>query len=111
VVGVSRSTLERKFRQTLGCTLHDEICRTRLQRAQQLIREGQLSLRQIAARTGFCHLSYFTRFFRQATGQTPAAYRRALHPALAGRWTDPSGPALTRQGDEHEHASDNHVHH
>jgi len=76
-VGLSRSTLERKFCQLLGCTLHDEIRRIRLARAEQLLREGELTLRQIANRTAFRHLSYFNRFFRQATGQTPAAWRRA----------------------------------
>ncbi len=77
-VGLSRSTLERKFQQTLGGTLHGEIRRIRLARAQQLLREGELTLRQVAHRTAFRHLSYFNRFFRQATGQTPAAYRRAV---------------------------------
>lgn len=77
-VGLSRSTLERKFKETLGCTLHDQIRRFRLARAQQLLREGEFTLRQIAKRTAFRHLSYSNRFFRQATGQTPAAYRRSV---------------------------------
>jgi len=76
-VGLSRSTLERQFRSVMHRTIHEESERIRLERARQLLRGNELTLKQIAARTGFRHLTYFNRIFRLRTGQTPAAYRRA----------------------------------
>jgi len=75
-VGLSRSTLERQFRATMHRTLHDEIERVRLDRAKELLRLNELSIKQVAARTGFRHLTYFNRIFRLRVGRPPAAYRR-----------------------------------
>lgn len=75
-VGLSRSTLERQFRGLMHRTLHEEIQRLRLQRAQELLRDNELTIKQIAARTGFRRLTYFNRVFHLRTGQTPTAYRR-----------------------------------
>jgi transcriptional regulator GlxA family with amidase domain len=33
---------------------------------------------QIALETGFCSQSHFNKVFKEKTGQTPIAYRRAL---------------------------------
>jgi LacI family transcriptional regulator len=76
-VGLSRSTLERQFQAVMRRTIHQEIARIRLERVKQLLRGNELTLKQVAARTGFRHLTYFNRIFRLRTGQTPAAYRRA----------------------------------
>jgi LacI family transcriptional regulator len=76
VVGLSRSTLERQFRSLMHRTIHEEIDRIRLERAKALLQSNELTLKQIAARTGFRHLTYFNRVFRLRVGQTPAAYRR-----------------------------------
>lgn len=77
-VGLSRSTLERQFRSVMQRTIHEEIDRVRLERVKELLRSNELTLKQIAARTGFRHLTYFNRIFRLRLGQTPAAYRRTL---------------------------------
>jgi len=75
-VGLSRSTLERQFRAVMRRTLREEIERVRLERVKELLRRNELSLKQIAASTGFRHLTYFNRIFRLRVGRTPAAYRR-----------------------------------
>jgi LacI family transcriptional regulator len=77
-VGLSRSTLERQFRSVMRRTIHEEIDRVRLERVKELLRSNELTLKQIATRSGFRHLTYFNRIFRLRVGQTPAAYRRTL---------------------------------
>ena len=78
-VGLSRSTLERQFRSVMRRSIHEEIERVRLERVKELLQSNELTLKQIAARTGFRHLTYFNRMFRMRVGQTPAAYRRTPH--------------------------------
>jgi LacI family transcriptional regulator len=77
-VHVSRSALEHRFKQAIGRTVYQEIQRTRIARAQQMLAENALPIKQVAERTGFRSVQYMTRVFRAAVRQTPAAYRRAM---------------------------------
>jgi LacI family transcriptional regulator len=75
-VAVSRSGLQRRFRATLGRTIHEVIAGVRIRRIKQLLVETELSLETIAERAGFTHPEYLSASFRKATGSTLAAYRR-----------------------------------
>ncbi|MDG3005343.1 AraC family transcriptional regulator [Paludisphaera mucosa] len=75
-VAVSRSKLQRRFREAIGRTIHETIARERLRRVEQLLAETDLSYEAVAARSGFAYLGYMSTVFRQATGVTPAAYRQ-----------------------------------
>jgi AraC-like DNA-binding protein len=48
------------------------------EKAMLLLRSVDLSLEQVAERTGYSDVANFTRAFRRWTGQTPAQYRRSL---------------------------------
>jgi LacI family transcriptional regulator len=74
-VAVSRSKLDVRFRAIIGRTMHAEIQRVRLARAQQLLTATDLPLKQVAATAGFKHVQYMTTIFRQHFGQTPAEHR------------------------------------
>jgi len=82
-VNLSRSTLQRRFRELLGRSVHDEILRMRLLRAQELLAETDLPLARIADRAGFRHSEYLSAVFKQRIGMTPGNYRtsHARHPA------------------------------
>lgn len=73
--GLSRSTLDKLFYTHLGRSVAGEIARIRLQRSQNLLRNTNLSLTEIAKSCGFSSATYFCRFFKRDTGQTPNAYR------------------------------------
>jgi len=78
VVPISRSTLERSCRRLLGRSPNAEINRIRIEQVHTLLRDTDLNLDQIAARTGFKTSQYMLEVFRKATGVTPGAYRRSL---------------------------------
>jgi LacI family transcriptional regulator len=73
---LSRSTLEKRFQATLGRSLHAEIRRVQVERAQQLLTNTSLLVKQVAQRCGFRHVPAMNRVFREHVGQTPAEYRR-----------------------------------
>ena len=73
---VTRRSLERRFRATLGRSIAEEICRLRLARAKRLIVGTTASISSIASSAGFSNKSYFTRAFRRSEGMTPMAFRR-----------------------------------
>ena len=76
-VPVNRRWLERRFRDLLGRTVHQQITHTRMARARQLLAESDLKMPDVAERCGFDHVQHFGKVFRETVGQTPAAYRRA----------------------------------
>ena len=73
--GVSRSTLERRFRTAVGRSPHDEITRSRLARVKVLLRDTNRSVRQIAEDAGFEHSEYLMVQFKRETGLTPTEWR------------------------------------
>ena len=76
-VCVSRASLEPRFKQILGRTVHQEIQRVRLSRVQELLAATDMPIKQIARQVGFRYPEYMMRVFRRTTGQTLKEYRKS----------------------------------
>lgn len=75
-VGVSYSTLKRRFRSVFQRSIHDEMIRVRLERARELLADTELPLAAIAHRTGFKHQESFGAVFKTHFKMTPGQFRR-----------------------------------
>ena len=75
-VGVSRSFLERGFRQHLKRSPQAEIRRVQVNRIKQLLAETDFTLERISELSGFEHPEYLSVVFKRLTGQTPGHYRK-----------------------------------
>jgi transcriptional regulator GlxA family with amidase domain len=84
--GMSPRTFARRFREQTGTTPLQCVLLARVQRAQQLLEEGRMSIDQVATRSGFDSPVTFRARFRRVVGLTPTEYRRRFGMALA---TDP----------------------
>ena len=73
---VSKRTLIRRFKSALNMTPHAYLQQIRIEVAQKLLAETQLSPEQIVQRTGYEDMSSFRRLFKQHTGLTLSEYRR-----------------------------------
>jgi AraC family transcriptional regulator len=76
VVNVSRFHFSRLFKRSTGITAINFVEQCRIRRAQSLISETDLSLSEVALRTGFADQSHFTRRFHRHVGCTPAVFAR-----------------------------------
>lgn len=76
-VPLSRSVLERRFSQILGCSPKAEILRVRLDRVCRLLAESDLSLAEVAHKAGFEHPEYMSRLFKKKMGITPGEFRKS----------------------------------
>lgn len=74
-VPASGTVLKRKFRQVLGKSLQEEIINTRINEALFLLRESDLSLVEIAERTGFKRQGYMGAVLKTRLNETPLQYR------------------------------------
>jgi LacI family transcriptional regulator len=79
---LSRSLLERKFRQHLGRSPQAEIRSVQLKRVKQLLAESDLPLSEVARLAGYAHPEYMSVVFKRETGQTPGAFRAASNPGF-----------------------------
>lgn len=73
---MSRSYLTRSFRNVTGFSVVEYMTYIRIQKAQQLLRESDRSITEIADLCGFGNITYFEKVFKEATGQTPVQYRK-----------------------------------
>ncbi len=88
---VSWSVLEREFKRLLGWNPKDEILRIRIARAERLLAESDLPLKEIARRCGFSGEKYFSDAFCRATHSRPGAYRHLHHRPTFGPRNEDSG--------------------
>lgn len=75
-VHASRSQLESRFRRFLGHSPQVEIRRVQIEKIRSLLAETDLSLKEIADRTGFVHVEYMCVLFKRVAGETLGQYRR-----------------------------------
>ncbi|TWT34381.1 AraC family transcriptional regulator [Blastopirellula retiformator] len=80
---VSRRSLEDRFRKALNRTPAEEIRHARLLVLKDYLRQTNLSLAEISARSGFSCENATLRFFKRMTGMTPGEYRRNYDPITA----------------------------
>lgn len=79
-LGVSRRTLNRRLAER-GTSIRHLIAEVRLQVAQQLMRDTDLTIADIATTTCYSDVAAFSRAFRARMGQSPAAWRQQATPA------------------------------
>lgn len=65
----------RQFKRHIGITPHQYILQCRIEAAKQLLERNELSISEIAVRTGFSDQSHLTRYFKQKFGITPRQAR------------------------------------
>ena len=75
---ISTTYLHRLFRATLGMTPGAYIAKIRMEECKLLLRDGTLTMGEIARKMGFSSQPHFSRRFRTVTGMTPSEYVRSL---------------------------------
>lgn len=77
-VRVSRRTLDRRFDDALGRTVHDELAAVRMQKARNLLTDTSETIASIASVCGYETAASFSRAFRQHAGCWPTEYRNQV---------------------------------
>ena len=73
---ISRHRLQKHFKAETGLTVGEYMDRQLVYRATQLMVNSHLSLGEISTQLGFCDQFYFSRRFKELTGQTPSTFRK-----------------------------------
>lgn len=81
-VGFSKYHFSRLFKQYTNCTLGAYICHRRIKVAEELLEQQELSITEVAMKSGFPSIPTFNRLFKQYKGCSPSEYREKNHPHL-----------------------------
>lgn len=78
-VGTYREKLSQIFREQTGMTVFAFIREARIRRGEELLRDTDMDVQDIALLIGFNNAGNFATAFRERTGITPSAFRTANH--------------------------------
>jgi AraC family transcriptional regulator len=62
----------------MGDSPQQYIIRRRMERAQTLLSDGDLSILEVSMQCGYSQQSHFAATFRRLVGMSPSAYRRLI---------------------------------
>ena len=103
---VSPAHFSRRFKAAFGETPHRYVLTRRVERAQELLRNTELSVSEVCLEVGFQSLGSFSSAFRRVAGMTPTAYRATSHgfpPTVPGcwaaQWTRPHSAGMEKRAD------------
>lgn len=77
-MGISVSYLSKLFKEELGETFIDYVTRIRLEKAQELLVETELTMQQVAEAIGYTSVQQMFRVFKKKLGMTPGEYRESV---------------------------------
>ncbi|MEG1742236.1 MAG: helix-turn-helix transcriptional regulator, partial [Acetivibrio sp.] len=75
-IHVNASYLSTLFKKEMGISFTNYLCQLRLEHSEELLRDTNLSVTDIALCVGFEGQSYFTKMFKVRNGITPGQYRK-----------------------------------
>jgi AraC family transcriptional regulator len=78
--GISASHLQALFRNSTGVSVYQYVLRRRVEHAQTLLRNPDLSISHVALACGFVHQSHLARHMRRTLGFSPTMLRRNTPP-------------------------------
>jgi LacI family transcriptional regulator len=81
-VGVTRRTLERRFRSALRTTVYQQITRAHVNRAKRLLATTDAPVGAVARAAGFTSVERMAKVFRRVERLTPSQYRRSVRLAV-----------------------------
>lgn len=74
-LGMSRVQLYKKLLSITGVTPSEFMRQIRMRRGEQLLRESQYTVSEVAYKVGFNVPRYFTKYFKEMYGVTPSQYK------------------------------------
>lgn len=74
-IGASTGYLSRRFKELTGETIIEYTNEKRLEKAREYLASDDVMIYEVAEKLGFGNATYFSHFFRKATGMTPKEYK------------------------------------
>ena len=73
----STTYMLKKFKSTMKCGIIDYYINLKIEKAKELLRENELSVKEISEKLSFDTPNYFTKTFKRVTTLTPLEYKKS----------------------------------
>jgi AraC-like DNA-binding protein len=80
--GLASNHVSRLFRQEGQMRFHDYLNSLRMNRAKFMLRNYNMTLKEVAVTCGYTDIAYFCRVFKKSTSGTPTEYRTSQNGAM-----------------------------
>lgn len=77
-IGMSRSGFQHLYKKIFGVSVMEDVVESRIARAKKLLRATNLSVKEIAEKSGYTNEYSFMRQFKERVGLTPTQYRNCI---------------------------------
>ena len=94
--GMGLRTFQRRFREAMGTAPGEWLIRQRVARARHLVETTDLTIEQIATRSGFGAVETLRHHFRRLVGTNPTGYRRSFTRVTDNTGIAPKAPVAHR---------------
>ncbi len=74
-IDISPYYFSKLFKEKTGVTFVEYLTRTRMEKAKELLRDSENSIRDVCFAVGYQDPNYFSRIFKRSTGSTPSEFR------------------------------------
>jgi transcriptional regulator GlxA family with amidase domain len=74
-VATSRRQLQRAYSEVGDTTFREHLTAVRMERAGELLRQGSMTIREVANRVGYRQPAQFAKAFRRHHGSAPSGFR------------------------------------
>lgn len=78
LVNISRYHFSRYFKKVTGMSISRFITLIRINMAKKMLVAQEMSITEIAEKSGFCNLHYFGKVFKDFTGMSPVQFRNEV---------------------------------
>ena len=75
---MSLASLSSQLKEKLSMNYSDYLTSLRIQKAKELLKEQNLSIQEIAEKSGYTDYFYFTKVFKRVEGISPSKYRKEI---------------------------------
>ena len=83
-IGISRSHLQRLYKQLFSVSVKDDVISARIKKAIQLLTHTEMRVQEVAEQCGYNNENHFMRQFKEKTGRTAAQYRKENRTQIIG---------------------------
>jgi AraC-like DNA-binding protein len=100
---ISPGHFSRRFKEAFGETPYQYVLSRRVERAQELLRNTDLSVTEVCFEVGFQSLGSFSAAFHRVAGMPPSEYREsiagfaAVPGCWAAQWTRPRSAGMEKR--------------
>ncbi|WP_297958195.1 AraC family transcriptional regulator [uncultured Ruminococcus sp.] len=76
-LSLSRSRFQHLYTETFGVSVNKDVINSRLNKAAELLRTTDLSVKEVGVNVGYSNTSYFVKLFGSSYGLTPLQFRQS----------------------------------